>query len=385
MSERLAPNLRSTAGKSNGSSNNSLRFLPTFLLGPAMEWVVQCVAFNAVSYSDLHPLWEYCRLPERRAVVLLPMLNALPRLYLGEHALEACRIVTGSEMELCAFGANLLETEVPVHSRKSILKAVWKCVMRLASLKHYMDCCECWVEFAARHFGTNEVNVMLDNMLTKLNQQQQLKDKYGFYQPQLLAVLRKVFTHSRDVATLFGMDVFIKFVDTFNAGPIREEVFLIILRALVAKHSVASFTSIDLAYQVLSTCQSLHDCVEPTSSDDRVHSVVGLISASLDRVDLSADPDQCLDFLVSCRANLANIDGLQKYVFCRVQAFTLHIVRSVRFSNSRAAFLQGCLANLFISTPSLADPLDQIHFGIRSTQIALAALAFFQVNLPWLS
>lgn len=62
-----------------------------------MEWIVQCVSFNAVSYADLHPLWEYCRLPERRPVVLIPMLNALPRLYLGEHALEACRIVRNFE------------------------------------------------------------------------------------------------------------------------------------------------------------------------------------------------------------------------------------------------------------------------------------------------
>ena len=59
-----------------------------------MEWIVQCVAYTACTYEDLHPMWEYCRRVDKRPMILVPMLNALPRLYLGEHALEACRIVS---------------------------------------------------------------------------------------------------------------------------------------------------------------------------------------------------------------------------------------------------------------------------------------------------
>lgn len=58
-----------------------------------MQYITQCVSFNALSYDDLSPLWEYCRLPEKRAVILCPMLNGVSSVYLAENALESCRIV----------------------------------------------------------------------------------------------------------------------------------------------------------------------------------------------------------------------------------------------------------------------------------------------------
>jgi len=58
-----------------------------------MEWIIQCAAYRAVIYEDLHPLWEYCKRVDKRPIVLIPLINALPRLYLGEYSLEVCKIV----------------------------------------------------------------------------------------------------------------------------------------------------------------------------------------------------------------------------------------------------------------------------------------------------
>lgn len=63
------------------------------LIWPALEYVVQCVSYNAVTYDDLAPLWEYCKIPEKRPVILKAMLNGVPHVYFGEHALEACKLV----------------------------------------------------------------------------------------------------------------------------------------------------------------------------------------------------------------------------------------------------------------------------------------------------
>jgi len=75
-----------------------------------------------------------------------------------------------------------------------------------------------------------------------------------------------------------------------------------------------------------------------------------LICFSLDRISLQVedDPEQCLNFLVDCRANFPNWDLIQRWTIKQVQSLTLNITRKVKFSSSRAAFLQGCLANLFV-------------------------------------
>lgn len=81
--------------------------------------------------------------------------------------------VTSSDIvtsdELCAFGKNLNKVEVPENVRKPILRAIWKCISRLTSLKGYMACCDVWVEFAAKYFTVNELHIILEAIIQKLS------------------------------------------------------------------------------------------------------------------------------------------------------------------------------------------------------------------------
>lgn len=56
------------------------------------------------------------------------------------------------------------------------------------------------------------------------------------------------------------------------------------------------------------------------------------------------------------------------------------MIKSAKFSSARAAFVQACLANLYITIPSLPDPCQRIQIFIRSAELALASMAFLQVN-----
>ncbi|KHN84033.1 hypothetical protein Tcan_05375, partial [Toxocara canis] len=102
----------------------------TALLLPAMEWILQCVSYNAISYEDLLPLWEYCRMPRKRSVVLRPFLRSVPTTYLCEHALEVCKVVTSGEevtaQELCVFGEQLLRGDTSDEAKRPILRNVWR-------------------------------------------------------------------------------------------------------------------------------------------------------------------------------------------------------------------------------------------------------------------
>ena len=86
--------------------------------------------------------------------------------------MEACRIVVGSEAvtgdELCILGNNLLRTEIAEESRKRILKAVWKCVSRLQSLKMFIACCDSWIEFVVKYFTNSELYIVLEKLLQKI-------------------------------------------------------------------------------------------------------------------------------------------------------------------------------------------------------------------------
>jgi hypothetical protein len=70
----------------------------------------------------------------------------------------------------------------------------------------------------------------------------------------------------------------------------------------------------------------------------------------MDRIELKIDedPELYLNFLVDFRANFSNFDNLQRWTIRKVQSLTLYIVRKVKFSSSRAAYIQGCFANQFV-------------------------------------
>lgn len=62
-------------------------------------------------------------------------------------------------------------------------------------------------------------------------------------------------------------------------------------------------------------------------------------------------------------------------------SLAIHVICSVRFTTSRSSFIQACVANLFITIPSLSNSLEKLKLSIQSAQIALAALAFLQVYI----
>lgn len=68
--------------------------MPVALI-PALEWIIQCVAYTATTHDELQTLWDLCADNSRRSIFLLPFLLAVPPDYLSQHALDACKLVCG--------------------------------------------------------------------------------------------------------------------------------------------------------------------------------------------------------------------------------------------------------------------------------------------------
>ncbi|KAI1709979.1 vacuolar protein sorting-associated protein 35 domain-containing protein [Ditylenchus destructor] len=353
---------------------------PTSLLWAALQYVIQCVSYNAVTYDDLSPLWEYCRLPQKRSLILCSMLNGVPPVYLTAHALEASRLVTGSEHvtgeEIAALGCNLLRTEVSESVRKPLLKSMWKCIARLSSVKSYVKCCDVWIEFVAKYFTTNELQIILENVIKKLMPEK----KYEYYYESLLSMLRKMLANVSDVSEILTMEIFPQFIDIFRDENSKRTSTSLVLNALVNRHSTATFSDFSLAFQVMDVCKRISETVSVLTPEVELESVSTLIQAAMDRFDLAADPEQALSFYVSFRASMLNNDSAQKYVILRIMSLALHVARSIKFSTSRSSFLQACIANLFITIPSLPNPAERLTLSIQSARVALASLAYLQVD-----
>ena len=126
------------------------------------------MTYNATD-DDLLPLWEYCKQSEKRALLLTPILNAFPARYLASNALEVCEIVLAPGHDqsgsLKTFGQRLLSAEPSPDVNRALLRQVWKSLMRFRSLDEYVSCAEVWLEFTCRHFGTREINTLLDDII----------------------------------------------------------------------------------------------------------------------------------------------------------------------------------------------------------------------------
>lgn len=335
------------------------------------------------------PLWEYCRVPEKRPFLLKAVLRALAPGFLAQHALEAFKLLADapSADELQALGQTVLRASVAEAGRKPLLKQVWRALVRLEQDKDFVGCVDVWVEFVARYFSMAEVQVVLDSLRKRLQEERvgaggagdRCGQRFEAFQTSLLSILRKVVLETRDVGALLDLPMFSHFMAMFYEKEALRRMSLLLLEAFVARPG-QPLTNVNLAYQVAELCKMLHDTVSVFSPPEESAEVARLIATALNRFSLRADPEQALTFLVSTRALLLNIDQCQQMLVSAVLELALYVVRAARFSATRSAFVQACLANAFITIPSLAEPAARMHLSLQAAQVALAGMAFLQVG-----
>ncbi|KAI6171993.1 hypothetical protein M3Y98_00923500 [Aphelenchoides besseyi] len=351
---------------------------PAALLWPALEFMIQCVAFRAVTYDDLLPLWEYCRLSDKRPFMLQSMLRALPPLYLSEQSLHACKLIAGSENftadEVYEFGRSLLKTNVSEQNRRPILRSMWKCTMSIQNLDSFATCASVWSEFAARYFTMNEVEIIFESIIKRMSKDR----KFEEHSTVLASIVVNVAKAVRDVSELLSLDVYSQFVQMISDKTQTKNVGIVILEMLVSTRSVSSIKDVKLAYQIIDQCKFLHDSVDIFTAEKELAQMAKLICSALDRVQLHSVPEQDLSFLVAARAALLDIDVCQKYVIERILELALFVAKSARYSSTRAAFNQACIANAYISVPSLNDPVIRTQLYLRGAEIAMASMTFLQ-------
>uniref|UniRef100_A0A914ZAJ8 Uncharacterized protein n=1 Tax=Panagrolaimus superbus TaxID=310955 RepID=A0A914ZAJ8_9BILA len=355
---------------------------PIRLLFPALQYIVQCVSYGAVTYNDLLPLWEYCSVGNHRSILLCSFVNGISKFYLTEHAMEITKLVTDAEEvtaeELICLGKNICAVQVEERYRKQILRFAWKCINRIIQIPGFLASINIWIEFVAKYFSSRELGIILDQVLRQISPNKAYENHY----PILISILEKIMSNSSNLIDLFELDIFVRFIDLFRKDTIKREISSIILTLFVQRTRRGALNNLKLAYFIIDICKKFHDSVTIYSTEDEVNTVAMLVQNALDKFQLdSIDPERSLEFLVSCRAATMNIDKIQKYIILRMLSLTLDITRRSKFSTAQTAFLQSCIANLFISIPSLLNPIHRIKLYIQSGHVAVAAQAFLFIDV----
>ncbi|VDK77399.1 unnamed protein product [Litomosoides sigmodontis] len=371
---RLTPNDRAPHWRCFNDWINTVPIQPMpAALIPALEWIIQCVAYNATTYDELQTLWDLCADSGRRSIFLLPFLLAVPSDYLSQHALDACKLVVGSEnvscTELCVLGRRLMENNIRNELNRIILKNCWQKIIHLIKIRDFIECAVVWIEFAARYFTLNEVDVMLEVIIKRVTPDK----KYEAFMDELLCVLEKITYWIDEMKDLVVLHHFQTLVDLFRGAQQRGDCAIIVLSAFIRSCELSSVNDFQLANQILDICQMLHDSLSALSMDEEKQRAAFYIVRSLDRFKLEADPERALDFFVDARAAFSNLDKVIAHLATKVCSLGLYIVRQGRISHAGEAFLRACIAYAFITIASLSNSATKIELYIQAGMLSLVS------------
>ncbi|KIH62558.1 hypothetical protein ANCDUO_07158 [Ancylostoma duodenale] len=336
---------------------------PTEYVAPALEWVVQCVSYGAATIEDLGPLWEYCKQSEQRGLLLHAFVLSIPLKYLLNHCLEVCEITNycvqivsqgrpAEDFEV--FGTRLLQGETPEEVRPQIL--------RYFSVKHLQDLCELTLEKIRKVQNPNE------------------------HFSSLAAIVGNVMScRTEDLSTVLKMKPFVDILDYVRDEPYGSRCAKAVLTSIIHAFPVESvndliivdrsfITRVKVAVlQIVEQCSRLCLSIRPDSIHDEVRVVDRIVSSALDRPMMSEDPERHLAFLVRARSNLYQSDDIIAHILTLMVSFAFQFYKDRQASNKKATFMRALIANLFITIPSINDPVVRLHFALRAVYLSLLA------------
>ncbi|EYC28836.1 hypothetical protein Y032_0007g3452 [Ancylostoma ceylanicum] len=345
---------------------------PTEYVAPALEWVVQCVSYGAATMEDLGPLWEYCKQSEQRGMLLHAFVLSIPLKYLLNHCLEVCEIIVSQgrpAADFEVFGTRLLMGETPEEVRPRILRLVLPYISRFEEAD-FMKCCVVWSKFTSRYFSVKHLQDLCELTLEKMRKVQNPNEHFS----SLAAIVENVMNcRSEDLSTVLKMKPFVDILDYVRDEPYGSRCAKAVLTSIIHAFPVESVNDLVIVDRIVEQCSRLCLSIRPDSIHDEVRVVDRIVSSALDRPMMSEDPERHLAFLVRARSNLYQSDDITAHILTLMVSFAFQFYKDRQASNKKATFMRALIANLFITIPSINDPVVRLHFALRAVYLSLLA------------
>lgn len=344
------------------------------LYPPALDWILQCVAYKA-SEAILSEVLHKCKMQCNSALLLNSVMSAFKPEFIAKRALELVEIMkecddSGFPKPLLfrTLGLCLVVSDPPENERLQILNDVWKIVTKLKNPADYMSCAEIWIEYAVKHFGKREVNTFLGDIIRHMLPDRAFENHY----PQLTRVIDRILAHMHDFSIVFSMDKFLPFLDMLQKESVKVDVCKVIMEAFV-RYQVEPTCDPVIIIAAMFICKTIHDSVNALTLDDDKRQIGILICAFIRKISFGRDFEQQLGFYVEARATFSNLDlALIQLVQC-VNLLAMKTRQIVKGHHTRktSSFVKACIAYSFITIPSLMNAFSRLDLYLISGQVAL--------------
>lgn len=350
--------------------------MPSYLMlyPPALDWILQCVAYKA-SETTLSEVLQKCKNQCNSALLLNSIMTAFKPEFIAHRATELVEIM--KECDDSGFpkhtlfrtlGLCLVVADPPENQRLQILNEVWKIVMKFKNPLEYISCAEIWIEYPAKHFTKRNVNTLLSDIIKHMNPDRAFENHY----PQLMRVVDRILAHIHDFAVLFTMDHFLPFLDMFQKENVKVDVCKMIMEAFI-KYQVEPTSDPVIVNAIMFICKTMHDSVTALTLEDEKRQISSLICSFIHKISFGRDFEQQLTFYVEARATFSNLDIVIMQLVQNVNLLAMRTRQIVKGHHTRktSAFVKSCAAYSYITIPSLMDVFSRLELYLVSGQVAL--------------
>jgi len=353
------------------------------LYSPAIEWLLQCIAFKSEQNVFNAILSKYKE--SGNALVLNHIISSFHPDFIAGNAQAMAQLIKDADDTAFSraklyrsFGICLGLGKGPgerMEDKLQLLNDVWRVVTKFPDVKDYMSVAEVFIDYPLTHCTVREVNALLGDVLKHVQ-----KDKaYETLQPQLQSMLLKILAKYHDFAVIFGMSNFLPILDLFW-GSVAVEVNKSIL-ASFAKHQQRTRDPVVINC-MFGVSKIVHDSVNALTFADETRQIGQLICSFISKIDFGRDVTKHLDFYGEARRAFANLDAVKAYL---VQGVNTLAIRTLQLSNGThtrktAAFVRACIAYNFITIPSMDDVFQRLYLYVLSGQVALLNLSLPQAE-----
>lgn len=378
------------------------------LFTPALNWILQCIAFKASDSLLEEILDEFQENLQSKgnlpinALLLNSMITTFQPRFIIERAkrfvdlIKECLTTNEDKgfpgyLLLKNLGSSFVEGRTAwINIEKAhkllLMNEIWKKVSKLKASQHII-CADIWMDFVVQYLGVFEVNVLLKDIVKHMQPDRAYEDHYD----KLISIVKKVtqFSSLEDYTSFFAMDSFIPFLDMLQKESVKVQACQLITSCYIEKIKSANSTILNSASDdeeelfkisdpvILNSltylCKTMHDSVNALTLEDDRRDISNLIIDFLSLVSFHRDFQGYLSFMVEARSNYSHLESVVAFlVTCvnRIIMETRNIVKG-QHTKKTTAFVRACLAYSFITIPSLEDPIIRLQLYLNSAQIGL--------------
>ncbi|KAJ8664206.1 hypothetical protein QAD02_024471 [Eretmocerus hayati] len=352
------------------------------LYKPALDWILQVLGATA-SETILTEVLTKCKEQQNSALLVNVVLTSFKPMYVVPRAMEFVNLIETCEDNgfpqyhlYRSLGESFIKESPPKEHRKSILDTVWKYMKNLKDATRFMLVMEVWIQFAAIHFSTAEIDLFLGEIISHLGSSRVFENFY----PQLQSIAEKIVMHTQDFDSLLAMENFLPFIDLFQKENIRVEVCKTVIEGISKQNSPIVDPIVINALMFI--MRIMHDSVSALTVEDEKRQIGQLICAIIQRIDHGRDFEKQLNFYVETRGAFHNLDIVHVQLVQCVNRLSVDTRKIVRGHHTRrtSAFVRSCAAFCFITIPSLTLVHTRLQLYLLSGQVALLNQCYGQAD-----